>query len=130
MPKTIIIFSEIVPRLAWSTKSTSFMDKIRKRINKRIKQFLPKINYSYRHIDIDGMQLSPIGLDIFIVGLQSWWKEVLCDWGCHDLVMVLGLVALNWVDVVFLRVFGLKYCYVVLYCLLFILVFYSAINLL
>lgn len=81
LPNTILLFSEIIPELAWS-KNLKFKDRIRKRLNRCLHKFLCSIGFrAYRHIDLedwipgfyteDDFNLSPIGLDVFIVGLQN-----------------------------------------------------------
>ncbi|XP_069582028.1 uncharacterized protein [Ranitomeya imitator] len=80
-PHTGFVFSEIVPRLLWSTINCHFMDKIRIRVNRSLNKFLPLINgFSFRHIDLEGflpgfyrqdlVHLSDVGLDIFNLGFQ------------------------------------------------------------
>ncbi|XP_040211653.1 uncharacterized protein LOC120942791 [Rana temporaria] len=82
-PNTVIIFSEIVPRLAWlSSDMRRVMERMRKRVNRAMEKFMPTIGgLSYRHIDLeggvpgfytsDGVHFSEIGLDLFNLGLQS-----------------------------------------------------------
>ncbi|XP_071968790.1 uncharacterized protein [Engystomops pustulosus] len=81
LPDTVLIFSEIIPRLLWRGE-WDFMDKIRKRINRRMQKYLPCIGgFSYRHVDLEGfveglyrsdsVHLSEVGLDIFNLGLQN-----------------------------------------------------------
>lgn len=81
LPHTVIVFSEIVPRLLWQPDCFLFFEKIRKRLNKSIEKFMPFVNgFSFRHVDLEGfspglfrpdtIHLSEIGLDIFNAGLQ------------------------------------------------------------
>ena len=82
-PNTVIIFSEIVPRLAWlSSDMRRVMERMRKRVNRAMEKFMPTIGgLCYRHIDLeggvpgfsrsDGVHFSEIGLDLFNLGLQS-----------------------------------------------------------
>lgn len=70
---TVLVFSEIIPRLLWLN---SLFEKVRKRISRGIEKFLPtNIGFSFRHVDIegsvaglyreDGVHLSDSDLDIF-----------------------------------------------------------------
>lgn len=71
-----VIFSEMVPRLLWTGSSNlHYLDKIRKRLNRTIRNSLGGL--SYHHLDLEGslpglyradlVNLSDVGLDIFMV---------------------------------------------------------------
>lgn len=79
---TILVFSEILPRLLWSHRLNFFMEKIRKRVNRSISNFLLSLNgISFRHYNLEGFlpgyyltdefSFSPVGLDIFNLDVQS-----------------------------------------------------------
>lgn len=82
-PNTVLVFSEIVPRLCW-LQSVTFkpLEKVCKRINKALEKFLvPELGFSFRHFVLeggitgiyrhDGVHLSDVGLDIFNCDLQT-----------------------------------------------------------
>lgn len=49
---SVIIFSEIFPKLSWTA---DIMEKIRKRVNRCMYKFITLINgFSFRHIDLEG----------------------------------------------------------------------------
>ena len=82
-PSAVLAFSEMIPRLLWSPLSGLFyLDKIRRRLNRTMHSFLTTAGgVSFRHSELEGfipglfrkdkVHLSPIGLDIFNMGLQS-----------------------------------------------------------
>lgn len=82
-PRSILAFSEMVPRLLWSPWGNFFyVDKIRRRLNRTIHNFLASSgSLSFRHLELEGfipglfredlVHLSDIGIDIFSMGLQS-----------------------------------------------------------
>lgn len=96
-PSTVIIFSEIVPRLIWSELSNlHYIDKIRKRVNRTICNLvISQGGFSYRHVELEGflpglygldfVHLSEVGLDIFIVGLQNMIEQAAAFWGLQPL---------------------------------------------
>lgn len=55
-PYTVIVFSEILPRLSWfSSLQQKVMQKMRKRINRAMAKYMPLIGgLSYRHVDFEG----------------------------------------------------------------------------
>lgn len=98
-PNTVLIFSEIVPRLLWLEDPASrYCEKIRKRINRALAKFMPSINgISYRHVDLEGgvrglyrsdkVHLSDIALDIFNLDLQSCIELAVVRVGCQAHVL-------------------------------------------
>ncbi|XP_069604250.1 serine/arginine repetitive matrix protein 1-like isoform X2 [Ranitomeya imitator] len=92
-PNTILIFSEIVPRLLWlKSESLKFCEKIRKRINRSMSKFMPSIgSLSFRHVDLEGsvpglfqndwVHLSEIGTDIFNLNLKAMVELALAGAG-------------------------------------------------
>lgn len=55
LPLTSLIVSEAYPVLAWIRKKFSFRDKIQKRINRILNNFLPTIRASsFRHVNLEG----------------------------------------------------------------------------
>lgn len=71
-PRVVPIFSEIIPRLIWSSLKLSFLNKIRKRVNRNMAVFLPSIGgFSFRHLDLEG----------FLPGLFNWDQLLLSDIG-------------------------------------------------
>lgn len=82
-PGSVLVYSEMVPRLLWSPHGTLFyVDRIRRRLNRTIHSFMPSIGgSSFRHSELEGflpglfrvdqIHLSGIGLDIFNMGIQS-----------------------------------------------------------
>ena len=91
-PNSVLIFSEIIPRLRWS-ESMVFkpLEKVRKRINRAMEKFLaPELGFSFRHLELeggvqglyrsDGVHLAEIGLDIFNMRLQTC-IETAAVWG-------------------------------------------------
>ncbi|XP_068091150.1 uncharacterized protein [Hyperolius riggenbachi] len=93
-PNTVLVFSEIVPRLLWYVSPNKrFFDKIRKRVNWAMCKFLSSVGgFSYRHIDLEGgvrglyrkdlVHLSPIGVDIFNMELQNMVEKAV-GWGAR-----------------------------------------------
>lgn len=82
LPGSVLIFSEVLPRIDWSFPTTNFFDKIRRRFNKSMEKFFPLLDgFSFRHKDLegflpgfylhDGHVLSEVGLDIFNLGIQE-----------------------------------------------------------
>ncbi|XP_069835837.1 uncharacterized protein [Dendropsophus ebraccatus] len=81
-PKCILIFSEIIPRLAWIKRGLYFHEKIRKRINYAVSRFITSLGgLSFRHLELEGyvpgfywsdsVHLSCIGSDILNAHFQS-----------------------------------------------------------
>ena len=82
-PGSVLAFSEMVPRMLWSPQSGLFyLDRIRRRLNRTIHSFLVSSGgVSFRHSELEGfmpglfrkdnVHLSPIGIDIFNMGLQN-----------------------------------------------------------
>ncbi|XP_068106722.1 uncharacterized protein [Hyperolius riggenbachi] len=93
-PNTVLVFSEIVPRLVWYVSPNKrFFEKIRKRVNWAMCKFLSSVGgFSYRHIDLEGgvrglyrkdlVHLSPIGVDIFNMELQNMVEKAV-GWGAR-----------------------------------------------
>lgn len=92
LPQTVIVVSEAYPVLAWVHNVFSFRDKIRKRINRILHNFLPSIKAtSFRHTNLeghvpgfyepDGICLSGIGLDMFNLNLLSMVESGLARLG-------------------------------------------------
>ncbi|XP_077140620.1 uncharacterized protein LOC143805314 isoform X3 [Ranitomeya variabilis] len=92
-PNTILIFSEIVPRLLWlKSEDLKFCEKIRKRLNRSMSKFMPSIGgLSFRHVDLEGgvpglfqndwVHLSEIGTDIFNLNLKAMVELALAGAG-------------------------------------------------
>ena len=91
-PDSVIVFSEIIPRLKW-LKSEVFrpFEKIRKRINRMVEKFMSLgYGFSCRHWELeggfpglyrdDGIHLSDIGLDILNNDLQTCVEQA-AVWG-------------------------------------------------
>lgn len=86
-PFTVLVFSEMIPRLLWSNYSSlHYLDKIRKRLNRTIRNSVISLGgLSYRHVDLEGflpgfyrvdfVHLSDVGIDIFILGLQNMIEQ-------------------------------------------------------
>lgn len=81
LPLSLLIFSKVTPCALWSTKEFTYLDKIRKRVNRSLEKCLPLVQgLSFRHTDLedivpgfflpDGVTFSPIGFDMFNLGLQ------------------------------------------------------------
>lgn len=95
--RSLLIFSEMFPLLAWSYDSSSFLEKIRKRVNRSISKFMPLVQgFSFRHSDLEGflpgfymhdeVTLSPVGLDLFNLGVSSMLEEGLRFLGGTELI--------------------------------------------
>ncbi|XP_044151420.1 uncharacterized protein LOC122939417 [Bufo gargarizans] len=78
----VLVFSDIIPKFSWFNSELSFLETIRKRINKKMEIYLKEIGHgNYRHMELEGFvrglyqekddQLSDIGCDIFISDLQN-----------------------------------------------------------
>ncbi|XP_044134386.1 uncharacterized protein LOC122945814 isoform X1 [Bufo gargarizans] len=78
----VLVFSDIIPKFSWFNSELSFLETIRKRINKKMEIYLKEIGHgNYRHVELEGFvrglyqekddQLSDIGCDIFISDLQN-----------------------------------------------------------
>ncbi|XP_044124244.1 uncharacterized protein LOC122919345 isoform X1 [Bufo gargarizans] len=78
----VLVFSDIIPKFSWFNSELSFLETIRKRINKKLEIYLKEIGHgNYRHVELEGFvrglyqekddQLSDIGCDIFISDLQN-----------------------------------------------------------
>ncbi|XP_040181424.1 uncharacterized protein LOC120915190 [Rana temporaria] len=106
-PHTVLVFSEIVPRLRW-LESLIFkpLEKVRKRINKAMEKFLsPDLGFSFRHRELeggvqglyraDGVHLSEIGLDIFNTELQTC-IEAAAVWGGGDRRAAIAFPSVAW----------------------------------
>lgn len=83
---SLLIFSENFPVLAWSHNCSFFLVKISTRFNRSMHKFMLLVKgFSFRHINLAGflpgfyldneVLLSPIGLDLFNLGLQSMLEE-------------------------------------------------------
>ncbi|XP_044142811.1 uncharacterized protein LOC122932460 [Bufo gargarizans] len=94
LPHVTLIFSEIIPRLIWKGEQLGFMEKIRKRTNRSLEKYLPKLGgWSLRHTELEGfivglyrndlVHLSEIGLDIFNSGLQDMIEKAVVFRGGH-----------------------------------------------
>lgn len=95
LPHSILVFSEIVPRLTWLLNpELKHCEKIRKKINRAMAKFMPYVNgLSYRHIDLEGglvgfyrsdaVHLSDIALDVFNVGIQNCIELAVGQVGCQ-----------------------------------------------
>lgn len=82
LPEVLLIISEVFPKLAWTFHDTVYLDRIRKRLNRSLSKFIPLLNgFSFRHVDLEDLSpgfflddyfnLSPIGIDIFNLGIAS-----------------------------------------------------------
>ncbi|XP_075695057.1 uncharacterized protein LOC142661531 [Rhinoderma darwinii] len=91
-PDATISFSEIIPRLLWSSGNYKFLNRIRKRINRAMSKYMSVLGgLSYRHSDLedltdglfrnDCIHLSDVGIDIFNLGLQNLIEEWLRCFG-------------------------------------------------
>lgn len=95
-PNTVLVFSEIIPRLCWSNSLVfKSLNKVRKRINRAMEKFLvPDLGLSFRHMELegnlpglyrfDGIHLSEVGLDIFNSDLQTCIESA-AVWGSVDM---------------------------------------------
>lgn len=81
LPSTFLIFSELIPHVLWFSCNLTYMNRIRKRINRAMFKFLPLLQgFSFRHVNIDlsvpgffsddFSRLSPVGLDMLNLDYQ------------------------------------------------------------
>ncbi|XP_068107665.1 uncharacterized protein [Hyperolius riggenbachi] len=87
LPGTVLVFSEIISRLCWlRSPELSYLEKIRKKINRRVSKFMVTIQgFAYRHHELeggivglyrtDGVHLSEIGSDILNMNLQEMIEQ-------------------------------------------------------
>lgn len=95
LPSTILIFSEIVPRIKWLLNpELVYLEKIRKRVNRTIAKFMALIDGLYfHHIDLGGglpgfyrldqVHLSDIANDSLNLDFQSGIELAVAQVGCH-----------------------------------------------
>lgn len=76
LPKVVIVFSEIVPRLSWArNKQVFFLKKIRKHVNKWMEKFLPLFgDVSHRHVHFEGCRADLIHLTFLISFCKMAWS--------------------------------------------------------
>ncbi|KAM4048830.1 LOW QUALITY PROTEIN: uncharacterized protein ACNLHF_011452 [Anomaloglossus baeobatrachus] len=87
-PKLVLIWSEVIPRVAWQGRDTAAVERSRRTLNARMSRFIRfKGGVVVRHRQLegdnsslmlpDGIHLSDIGLDIFLSGLQDGIEQAL-----------------------------------------------------
>ncbi|XP_066452164.1 uncharacterized protein [Eleutherodactylus coqui] len=97
-PSSVLVFSEIIPRLLWTLPEFKYIERIRKRVNHAMAKFLGSVSgFSFRHTELEGfiaglfrddlVHLSDIGLDIFNADLQAMVEKAALSVGgpCHSL---------------------------------------------
>lgn len=89
----VLIWSEIVPRPAWSILGDArAIERIRRRVNHAVSRYVRSLGgFVVRHRELegenaalmrrDGVHLTPVGLDIFNLGLQSGVEQALSAGG-------------------------------------------------
>lgn len=95
LPNTVLIFSEIIPRLSWFlSPDLLFLEKIRKKNNRDMAKFMPSIGgMSFRHVELEGripgfyrsdnVHLSDVALDILNLDLQTSVELAMARVGCQ-----------------------------------------------
>ena len=91
-PDTIVVWSDIVARTAWRmARSVAGINRARRKINRDVAKFVVRNGglvvrhmeleeETWRYLRGDGVHLSPVGIDMWVLGLQDGIQRAIRVW--------------------------------------------------